>query len=54
MRRFINGYKKNAVIGSDGIGPEVNDEGIKVMDKAAEIYGDIAFEYIHTHLQSQL
>ncbi|MBR5283737.1 MAG: tartrate dehydrogenase [Clostridia bacterium] len=37
---------KIAVIGGDGIGPEVLAEGIKVLDKAAAL-GDFAFEYTH-------
>ena len=39
--------KKIAVIPGDGIGPEVVAEGIKVMDKVAEIDGRIQFEYTY-------
>lgn len=39
--------KKIAVIGGDGIGPEVIAEGIKVMDKVSEIFGGISFEYTY-------
>ena len=37
---------KIAVIGGDGIGPEVLAEGIKVLDKAAAL-GGFAFDYTH-------
>ena len=37
---------KIAVIGGDGIGPEVLAEGIKVLDKAADL-GGFAFDYTH-------
>lgn len=37
---------KIAVIGGDGIGPEVLAEGIKVLDKAAQL-GGFAFEYTY-------
>ena len=37
---------KIAVIGGDGIGPEVLAEGIKVLDKAAAL-GGFTFEYTH-------
>ncbi|MDO5580458.1 MAG: tartrate dehydrogenase [Planctomycetia bacterium] len=36
---------KIAVIGGDGIGPEVVAEGMKVLEKAAEIDGSFAFEF---------
>lgn len=39
--------KKIAVIAGDGIGPEVVDEGIKVMDKMADITKTIQFEYTY-------
>lgn len=39
--------KKIAVIAGDGIGPEVVDEGIKVMKKAAELDGSIQFEFTY-------
>lgn len=39
--------KKIAVIAGDGIGPEVVAEGIKVMERAAEIDGTIRFEYTY-------
>ncbi|MEI3612889.1 tartrate dehydrogenase [Pseudogracilibacillus sp. SO30301A] len=37
--------KRIAVIPGDGIGPEVVNEGIKVMRKVAELDGNIAFEF---------
>lgn len=39
--------KKIAVIAGDGIGPEVVEEGIKVMKKAAELKGGINFEFTY-------
>ena len=39
--------KKIAVIAGDGIGPEVVNEGIKVMEKVAEIDGTIQFEFTY-------
>src|SRR5699024_12732987 len=39
--------KKIAVIAGDGIGPEVVNEGIKVMDKMAALDGTIQFEYTY-------
>jgi len=36
---------KIAVIPGDGVGPEVINEGMKVLDAAAESCGDIGFEY---------
>src|SRR5699024_3382369 len=39
--------KKIAVIGGDGIGPEVIAEGIKVMDKVADMFGNISFKYTY-------
>ncbi len=36
---------KIAVIGGDGIGPEVIDEGIKVLKKVAELDGGFEFEF---------
>lgn len=39
--------KKIAVIPGDGIGPEVVNEGIKVMDKMAALDGTIQFEYTY-------
>ncbi len=38
---------KIAVIAGDGIGPEVLAEGIKVLDRAAEIDGGFKFEFTH-------
>ena len=38
---------KIAVIAGDGIGPEVIDEGIKVLNRAAELDGDFRFEFTH-------
>lgn len=38
---------KIAVIAGDGIGPEVLDEGIKVMKKVEELDGNIKFEFTH-------
>ena len=42
MRTF-----KVAVIAGDGIGPEVLTEGIKVLDKVAELDGSFKVEYTH-------
>lgn len=39
--------KRIAVIAGDGIGPEVVAEGIKVMNRAAEIDGTIQFDYTY-------
>ncbi len=39
--------KKIAVIAGDGIGPEVVNEGIKVMEKVAELDGTIQFEFTY-------
>ena len=39
--------KRIAVIAGDGIGPEVVNEGIKVMDKMAALDGTIQFEYTY-------
>ena len=39
--------KKIAVIAGDGIGPEVVNEGIKVMEKVAALDGTIQFEFTH-------
>ena len=38
---------KIAVIAGDGIGPEVLAEGIKVLNKVAEIDGSFAFDFTH-------
>jgi len=38
---------KIAVIAGDGIGPEVIDEGIKVLNKVAELDGSFCFEFTH-------
>jgi isocitrate/isopropylmalate dehydrogenase len=38
---------KIAVIAGDGIGPEVINEGIKVLKKIAELDGGFAFEFTH-------
>ncbi|MED4203888.1 tartrate dehydrogenase [Neobacillus mesonae] len=38
---------KIAVIAGDGIGPEVLQEGIKVLDKIAELDGSLKFEYTY-------
>ena len=38
---------KIAVIAGDGIGPEVIDEGIKVLQKVAELDGTFTFEFTH-------
>ena len=38
---------KIAVIAGDGIGPEVIAEGIKVLEKVAEIDGSFKFEFTH-------
>lgn len=39
--------KRIAVIAGDGIGPEVVTEGIKVMNRAAQIDGTIQFDYTY-------
>jgi len=39
--------KKVAVIAGDGIGPEVVTEGVKVMEKVAEMDGTIQFEFTY-------
>ena len=38
---------KVAVIGGDGIGPEVIAEGVKVLNAAADLDGGFAFDFIH-------
>ncbi len=38
---------KIAVIAGDGIGPEVIDEGIKVLKQVAELDGSFSFEFTH-------
>ena len=38
---------KVAVIGGDGIGPEVIAEGVKVLNAAAEVDGGFAFDFTH-------
>lgn len=38
---------KIAVIAGDGIGPEVLAEGIKVLNRAAELSGEFRFEFTH-------
>lgn len=38
---------KIAVIAGDGVGPEVVDEGIKVLNKVAELDGSFKFEFTH-------
>lgn len=38
---------KIAVIPGDGIGPEVIDEGVKVLNKAAELDGHFTFDYTY-------
>lgn len=38
---------KVAVIGGDGIGPEVIAEGVKVLDAVAKIDGSFAFDFTH-------
>ena len=38
---------KIAVIAGDGIGPEVLSEGIKVLNKVAELSGEFKFEFTH-------
>ncbi len=43
----MNKTYKIAVIAGDGIGPEVLAEGIKVLNKAAEINGSLAFEFTY-------
>ena len=42
----MNTYKI-AVIAGDGIGPEVIDEGIKVLDEVARLDGGFRFEFTH-------
>ncbi|MEK4537911.1 tartrate dehydrogenase [Peribacillus sp. FSL K6-1552] len=42
----MNVYKI-AVIAGDGIGPEVINEGVKVLNKVAEIAGDFSFEFTY-------
>jgi tartrate dehydrogenase/decarboxylase / D-malate dehydrogenase len=43
---FVRTFKV-AVIAGDGIGPEVLAEGIKVLDKVAELDGSFKIEYTH-------
>ncbi|MGE7182432.1 tartrate dehydrogenase [Peribacillus sp. NPDC006672] len=38
---------KIAVIAGDGIGPEVISEGVKVLNKVAELAGDFSFEFTY-------
>ena len=38
---------KIAVIAGDGIGPEVIDEGIKVLNAVSELDGGFKFEFTH-------
>ena len=38
---------KIAVIAGDGIGPEVIAEGIRVLNRAAELDGSFKFEFTH-------
>lgn len=38
---------KIAVIAGDGIGPEVIDQGIKVLNKIAELDGGFQFDFTH-------
>ena len=38
---------KIAVIGGDGIGPEVLAEGIKVLNRTAELDGSFAFDFTY-------
>ena len=38
---------KVAVIPGDGIGPEVIGEGVKVLEKVAELDGTFSFEFTH-------
>lgn len=38
---------KIAVIGGDGIGPEVLAEGIKVLNRMAELDGSFAFDFTY-------
>ena len=38
---------KIAVIAGDGIGPEVVDEGIKVLNAVSELSGEFKFEFTH-------
>ena len=38
---------KIAVIAGDGIGPEVIEEGIKVLNAVSEIDGGFKFEFTH-------
>ncbi|MFE4350937.1 tartrate dehydrogenase [Peribacillus butanolivorans] len=42
----MNVYKI-AVIAGDGIGPEVINEGVKVLNKVAELAGDFSFEFTY-------
>lgn len=42
MKKF-----KIAVIGGDGIGPEVLDEGVKVLKKVEELDSNLSFEFTH-------
>jgi len=42
----MNVYKI-AVIAGDGIGPEVIAEGVRVLNKAAQLDGDFSFEFTH-------
>ncbi|MFC9600162.1 tartrate dehydrogenase [Peribacillus butanolivorans] len=42
----MNVYKI-AVIAGDGIGPEVINEGVKVLNKVAELSGDFSFEFTY-------
>src|SRR5688500_11064674 len=36
-----------AVIPGDGIGNEVMEEGLKVLDKVSSLYGNVKFKYDH-------
>ena len=36
-----------AVIPGDGIGPEVIGEGVKILNKVAELDGSFSFEFTH-------
>jgi tartrate dehydrogenase/decarboxylase/D-malate dehydrogenase len=45
QRRKVMSNYKIAVIPGDGIGPEVLKEGIKVLNKIAELDGSLQFEY---------
>ena len=42
-------HKKIAVLAGDGIGPEVMQEAIKVLDKISEKYNH-TFEYTHAEI----